>query len=57
METLYIHTHAHTYMSTPKSVTVARPHIIAGLFERSLSTNFALQTASGETLTILRKFQ
>jgi hypothetical protein len=39
------------------AVIVSRPDITAGLFERNLSTNFALQTASGETLPILRKFQ
>jgi hypothetical protein len=42
-------------IDTRVSVTIARPDIIAGLTERDPSTQYALQTASGETLPTLKE--
>jgi hypothetical protein len=40
---------------TEAAVTVAKPYIIAGLPKREPSTKYALQTASEETLLILKE--
>jgi hypothetical protein len=42
-------------IDTGAAVTVIRPDIAAGLPEREPSTKCALQTASGETLPILKE--
>jgi predicted aspartyl protease len=42
-------------IDTGASATVARPDIVAGLPERELSRPYVLQTASGETIPIVRE--
>jgi len=42
-------------IDTGASVTIARPNIVAGQPERKLSRTYILQTASGETITVLKE--
>jgi predicted aspartyl protease len=42
-------------IDTGASVTVARPDIVAGLPERELSRPYVLQTASGETIPVMKE--
>jgi hypothetical protein len=42
-------------IDTGASVTVARPDIVAGLPERELSRLYVLQTASGETIPVVKE--
>jgi len=41
-------------IDTGASVPIARPDIIAGQPERKPSRNYVLQTASGETIPVLK---
>jgi hypothetical protein len=43
-------------VDTGAYVTVAKPDIAAGLPERQLNPNFTLQTVSGGSIPILKKF-
>jgi predicted aspartyl protease len=42
-------------IDTGASATVARPDIVAGLPERELSRPYVLQTASGETMPVVKE--
>jgi predicted aspartyl protease len=42
-------------IDTGASATVARPDIVAGLPERELSRPYVLQTASGETIPVVKE--
>jgi hypothetical protein len=42
-------------IDTGASATVARPDIVAGLPERELSQPYVLQTASGETIPVMKE--
>jgi predicted aspartyl protease len=42
-------------IDTGASATVARPDVVAGLPERELSQPHVLQTASGETMPVMRE--
>jgi hypothetical protein len=42
-------------IDTGASVTIARPDIVAGLPERKPSLPYVLQTASGETISVMRE--
>jgi predicted aspartyl protease len=42
-------------IDTGASATVARPDIVAGLPERELSQPYVLQTASGETIPVVKE--
>jgi hypothetical protein len=41
-------------IDTVASATVVRPYIVAGLPERELSQPYVLQTASGETIPVVK---
>jgi len=42
-------------IDTGASVTIARPDIVAGIPERKPSRAYVLQTASGETIPVLKE--
>jgi predicted aspartyl protease len=42
-------------IDTGASATVSRPDIFAGLPERELSRSYVLQTASGETIPVVKE--
>jgi predicted aspartyl protease len=42
-------------INTGASATAARPDIVAGLTERDLSRPYVLQTASGETIPVVKE--